>query len=159
MNRLQLGYSVATSPSLQVNYFDLVHRIYAVNIDTYLLTFPPDLLNKRFNPDMTSDPRAQASLWSWLYTQYSNVKLTAGAGWIEVGHQACLSTKPNTLYVAAQPRPSNGVPESSYSAKGNDHAIGSYYSLAGQTISQILEMIYMYTTVNTLSNLVAISHT
>ena len=57
MNRLQLGYSVATSPSLQVNYFDLVHRIYAVNIDTYLLTFPPDLLNKRFNPDMTSDPR------------------------------------------------------------------------------------------------------
>ena len=69
--------------------------MYAVNIDTYLLTFPPDLLNKRFNPDMASDPGCTRLSGLGYSTQYSNVKLTAGqeqAG-IEVGHQARLSTK------------------------------------------------------------------
>ena len=50
------------------------------NIYTYSLT-SSDLLNRRFNHDMTSNLHASLLSGLVMYNVYSNVKLTAGAGW------------------------------------------------------------------------------
>ena len=75
MNRLQ-GISTPRHP-LQVAL--ILYNTCTANINTHSLTLP-DLLDPRSNPDMTSN--LHTSLLSGLgYTQYSNVKLTAGPNW------------------------------------------------------------------------------